>query len=78
MSTRPSSFNRELLQIGRHQPARALRVYGSTTGFNARQQMLFTAANVIFHYHPNDTLQTEFIGARLFHLLCGWRPTDCR
>jgi hypothetical protein len=54
--------------LGSPAPLGALRVYGSTTGFNARQQMLFTAANVIFHYHPNDTLQSEF--NRVIKQLC--------
>ena len=32
--------------LGSPVPIGALRVYGSTTGFNARQQMLFTAADL--------------------------------
>jgi hypothetical protein len=54
--------------LGSAVPIGALRVYCSTTGFNTRQQMLFTAANVVFHYHPNDTLQTEF--SRVIKQLC--------
>lgn len=46
--------------LGSTVPIGALRVYGSTTGFNARQQMLFTAADALFHYRPNETLQAEF------------------
>jgi hypothetical protein len=55
--------------LGSVVPVGALRVYGSTTGFNARQQMLSTAADVLFHYHPNETLQTEF--KRVTKTLCG-------
>ena len=55
--------------LGSVVPVGALRVYGSTTGFNARQQMLSTAADVLFHYHPNETLQTEF--KRVTKMLCG-------
>ena len=54
--------------LGSAVPIGALRVYGSTTGFNMRQQMLSTAADVLFHYHPNDTLQTEF--KRVINTLC--------
>jgi hypothetical protein len=46
--------------LGSTVPIGALRVYGSMTGFNARQQMLFTAANALFHYRPNETLEAEF------------------
>jgi hypothetical protein len=54
--------------LGSAVPIGALRVYGSTTGYNARQQMLFTAADVVFYYQPNDALQTEF--KRVVKTLC--------
>jgi hypothetical protein len=42
-------------------PMGALRVYGATTGFSVRQQMLMQAAEALFHYNANDDLHTEFL-----------------
>lgn len=46
--------------LGSAVPVGALRVYGGTTGFNARQQMLIHAAEALFHFKKNQTLNDEF------------------
>jgi hypothetical protein len=46
--------------LGSTVPIGALRVYGATTGFSARQQMLIHAAEALFHYKKNQTLDDEF------------------
>jgi hypothetical protein len=47
--------------LGTVVPIGALRVYGSTTGFSLRQQMLVQAAKALFHYETNKALHTEFL-----------------
>lgn len=46
--------------LGTVVPVGAIRVYGSTMGFNVRQQMLMQAAEAFFYPHPNEDLEIEF------------------
>ncbi|HUE10118.1 MAG TPA: hypothetical protein VMQ54_04240 [Steroidobacteraceae bacterium] len=47
--------------LGTAVPIGALRVYGSTTGYSVRQQMLIQAAMALFHYQANEALHAEFL-----------------
>jgi hypothetical protein len=46
--------------LGSSVPIGALRAYGAMTGFGMRQQILLHAASVMFHYHKNKELKSEF------------------
>jgi hypothetical protein len=46
--------------LGTVVPVGAIHVYGSTSGFGARQQMLIVAADAFFYQHHNDALRGEF------------------
>jgi hypothetical protein len=47
--------------LGNPAPWGALRVYGTTTGFSARQQMLIQAAEAFFQFHYSANLHAEFM-----------------
>jgi hypothetical protein len=46
--------------LGTSVPMGAMRAYGAMTGFAMRQQMLLHASSVMFHFHENKTLRSEF------------------
>jgi hypothetical protein len=46
--------------LGSAVPIGALRAYGAMTGFAMRRQLLLHAGSVMFHYHQNNELKSEF------------------